>query len=161
MDTDRLELRPLYAADAEQLFPILSDSALYTYTGDKPPASHAALRKLYAFREGRRSPDGDELRFNWAINIPARGQLVGYAQATVTVDRADVAWVVGKNWQERGYATEVAKAVVDWLHSIGVLRIHANINCNYAANHRVAEKSGFQRTSQIANGEEVWVWGET
>jgi RimJ/RimL family protein N-acetyltransferase len=161
LETDRLELRPIFAADAERLFPILSDSSLYTYTGESPPASCAALRKLYTFREGRSSPDGDELWFNWVISERTGVNTVGYVQATVSIDHADTAWVVGSHWQGQGFATEAARAVVDWLRSIGVRRIHANIHPGHTASHRVAEKAGFHSTNQTCDGEQVWISGKS
>ena len=154
--TERLELNPIRRDDADRLFAILSDSALYAYTGQIFPTSRAALRELFTEREKRRSPDGGELWLNWAMNKRSPGEAVGYMQATVTALGAHTAWVVGTKWQGLGYATEAAKAVVKWLWSIGVERVQANIHPAHVASRRVASKVGFRLTSEVIDGENVW-----
>jgi RimJ/RimL family protein N-acetyltransferase len=153
-------LRPIVSADAVQLFSILADSSLYTFTGEKPPVSRVALRELYRFREARRSPDGNQLWLNWSITIRAAGEVIGYVQATVTAHCAEVAWVVGTHWQGQGYATEASIAVVSHLRAIGAKNIRANIHPNHTASHRVAQKSGFHVTMELVDDEEVWILGE-
>ncbi|MCZ6690857.1 MAG: GNAT family N-acetyltransferase [Planctomycetota bacterium] len=157
IETDRLELRPILRDDAQLLFPVLSDPALYEHTGDEPPASVSALRELYASREARRSPGGRELWLNWMIRIGASGEAIGYMQASVAPRRADLAWVIGSPWQSRGYASEAAKAVIDWLWAIGVTRIRASINPHHAASRKVAINAGLRRTDEFSEGEEAWV----
>ena len=155
--TGRLELRPLCGADAETLFAILADPALYEYTGDEPPASINALRKIYASREPRRSPDGTELWLNWVISDRLSAEAIGYVQASVSTTGADVAWVVGSHWQNRGYASEAAAAVVEWLRGRGVTPIRARIHPRHIASQRVAAKVGLRSTGELRDGEEVWI----
>ena len=40
--------------------------------------------------------------------------------------RAEIAWVVGLDWQGRGYAAEAAQALVTWLDSRGTAVIQAH-----------------------------------
>ena len=157
IETDRLELRPIRRDDAQFLFPVLSDPTLYEYTGEEPPASVSALRELYASREARRSPDGRELWLNWMIRIRASSEAIGYVQSSVAPLGADLAWGVGSPWQSRGYASEAAKAVINWLWAMGVTRIRASINLYHAASRKVAINAGLRRTDEISEGEEVWV----
>jgi [ribosomal protein S5]-alanine N-acetyltransferase len=81
--TERLELWPLGREHAGDLFSVLSDSSLYQYTRDVPPASLSDLRATYAYLETRRSPDGTELWLNWVLREIASGMTIGYVQATV------------------------------------------------------------------------------
>ena len=155
--TERLELRPIYRDDARSLFRVLSDPALYEYTGGSPPASVDVLSEFYASRETRRSPDGTELWFNWILRLRDSGLCIGYVQATVAPALADVAWVVGTPWQGSGYASEAAKAVVEWLGALGVTRIRAKINPRHIASQKVAIHAGLQRTSEVSEDEEVWI----
>lgn len=157
--TDRLELRPIRRDDAQVLFPVLSDPGLYEYTGGTPPASVDVLSDFYASRETRRSPAGTELWFNWTIRRRDSGVAVGYVQASVATAGTDVAWVVGSQWQGSGYASEAAKAVVEWLRGLGVTRIRARIHPHHVASQKVAINIGLQRTSEISEGEEVWILG--
>lgn len=153
----RLELRPIRREDAQKLFPVLSDPALYEYTGDTPPASVDVLAALYASRETRRSPDGDELWLNWLIQLRESAAVIGYMQASVGTSAADLAWVVAVPWQGAGFATEAAQAVINWLRRLGVARLQARINPRHTASQKVAIRSGFQRTSELAEAEEVWI----
>jgi RimJ/RimL family protein N-acetyltransferase len=156
IETGRLELRPITRADAETLFPILTDPALYEYTGDEPPASIHALRAIYAARETRRSPDGAELWLNWLLRDRASGDAIGYVQATVSATSADVAWVVGSRWWNQGFASEAGAAVVEWLRSQGVTEFRARIHRRHAASQWVAAKLGLRSTGELRDGEEVW-----
>ena len=79
-------------------------------------------------------------------------------QATVTLDgtSADVAWEVGVDHWGRGYASEAARAVVEWLKAVGVSRVSANINPAHDASGRVAAHAGLRPTSARVDGEVVW-----
>jgi RimJ/RimL family protein N-acetyltransferase len=158
IETERLELGPIGRDDAEGMLPVLSDAALYAHTGGRPPESEAALRKLFASRETRQSPDGTELWFNWVVRLrsPDQGPL-GYVQASVSTTGADVAWVIGSRWQNRGYASEAATAVVGWLLDLGMKRVHASIHPEHGASQKVAARAGLRRTDTTIDGEEVWL----
>jgi RimJ/RimL family protein N-acetyltransferase len=106
-------------AHANALYPILSDPALHTFTGDSPPRSEAALAEVYARRESRRSPDGDELWLNWLIQERELGIAVGYAQATISLRQTLVAWVIAGPWQRRGYGSKAAQGLMAWLRRCG------------------------------------------
>ena len=157
IETDRLRLTPLLREDAQSLFSVLSDPALYKYTGEVPPESVGALGEAYASREARMSPDRKELWFNWAVRERTSNEPVGYMQASVAATHADVAWVVGSKWQRRGYASETARAIVQWLFALGVLQVRAQINPRHLASRKVAINAGLQRTDDVADGEEVWI----
>ena len=157
IETRRLELRPIRREDAQRLFPVLSDPFLYEYTAETPPASVDVLAALYASRETRRSPDGGEFWFNWLVQLRESAAVIGYMQASVGTSAADLAWVVGRPWQGSGYATEAAKAVVDWLRGLGVSRLRARIHPQHTASQKVALRAGFQRTSEMTEAEVVWI----
>ena len=153
--TDRLNLVPLVRRHADSLFEILCNSCLYEYTHEAPPASVATLRERFSFLESRRSPDGTQVWLNWLLQ--RSGEAIGYVQATVTDDEADVAWVVGSRWQRRGYATEAAGAMVHWLQAAGIRLIRAKIHPEHSASRRVAAKVGLSPTGGVVDGEEVWI----
>lgn len=156
--TRRLKQIPLRRAHAEILFPILSNVGLYAFTGGSPPASVEALSETYAFLESRRSPDGEQLWFNWLIWETERGEGIGFTQATIHSTYAYVAWVVGARWQRLGYASEAAAALVRWLTALGLPEVRACVNPQHAASRRVAGHAGMSVTSDMIDGEEVWVF---
>ena len=109
--TPRLDLEPLGAEDAIDLFPVLDDAGLGRWTGETPPADIEALRARFAMWEARRSPDGTELWLNWTMRLREDRAAVGHLQATVTADTTAIAWVVGTAYQGQGFATEAARAM--------------------------------------------------
>ena len=153
--TNRLRLQPLSPDDAEEMAGVLNDPALYRFIGGEPPTV-SELRELYASWVAGPARDGDDWH-NWSVRL-ADGTPIGHMQATV-LERgisADVAWIVGSPWQGRGYATEAAKAVVEWLEAQGIGTITAHVNPRHAASERVAEHAGFVRTDLVEGGEVVW-----
>ena len=104
------------------------------------------------------SPDGSQEWRNWIIRREPGGQAVGYVQATVADDgrQAEIAWVVGVDWQGQGYAAEAAQALVAWLDSRGVTTIRAHIHPGHAASAAVARRAGLAPTGHVGEGEQLW-----
>jgi RimJ/RimL family protein N-acetyltransferase len=72
--------------------------------------------------------------------------------------RAHVAWVIGVAWQGRGFASEAATAVVDWLRGCGIADVRANIHPDHHASAAVARAAGMHATAERRDGETVWRW---
>jgi RimJ/RimL family protein N-acetyltransferase len=156
LHTERLDLVPILREHAPDMFEVLRDPILYRYTGGEPPIDVAALARLYEFWEARVSPDESELWLNWIVKLRETGASVGHVQAGITSDHADLAWVVGTRWQRRGYATEAAQALVDWLLRLGVRDLRASIHPDHAASIRVAEHLGLKRTTERNDIQHIW-----
>jgi RimJ/RimL family protein N-acetyltransferase len=153
----RLRLVPLAVADAAEMAGVLSGAALYEFTGGAPPGPDE-LRARYA-RQTAGSPDSSEEWHNWILRREPGGEAVGYVQATVTGPgrRAEIAWVVGLDWQGRGYATEAAQALVTWLDAGGSGVIQAHIHPGHAASEAVARHAGLRPSGVIEDGEQLWL----
>jgi RimJ/RimL family protein N-acetyltransferase len=156
LTTARLDLVPLTATDAEDLFPVFDDPALGRWTGDSPPADVEALRRRFAAWRAGPSQDSPERWLNWAMRRRADGRAVGHLQTTVVGDTASVAWVVGTAFQGQGFATEAARAVVAWLRETGIVAIEASIHPGNVASQVVASRAGLHPTDRIDDGEVVW-----
>jgi RimJ/RimL family protein N-acetyltransferase len=158
--TARLELVPLRPSDADEMVDVLADPRLYAFTGGSPP-DRSALRGRYERQAMGHSPEGDQQWLNWIVRLRDSGAAIGFAQATVTVARggaeADVAWLIGVPWQDRGLASEAASAVVRWLVGAGVVVIKAHIHPEHVASQAVARHAGLGPTPALdADGEQVW-----
>ena len=154
----RLSLVPLTVADADEMVGVLSGTALYDFTGGSPPGLDE-LRARYARLATGRSPDGREEWRNWILRREPDQAAVGYVQATI-VDggtRAEIAWVVGLNWQRQGFAAEAAGALIAWLDARGVTVIQAHIHPDHSASAAVARRAGLVPTGQSDNGEQLWL----
>ena len=134
---------------------VLSADELYGFTGGSPPS----LERLEAqYRAQVAGPaTGDEVWHNWILRLVESGTAVGFVQATVVDDAADVAWVVGLDWQGQGYATEAAKAMCEWLADNGVTRFTAHIHPEHLVSGSVATAIGLAATDEVDDdGEVVW-----
>lgn len=153
----RLILTPLVAGDADELFAVLDDQALHEFVGGSP-LSLAALRERLAGWEQRRSPDGAEQWLNWTVIEAQRGQATGYVQVTVRGRSAELAYVIGRPWQGRGFAREACAAVVAWLErDPGIDELIAHVHPDHVASQRVAASLGLTPTSQRReDGEMLW-----
>ncbi len=134
---------------------VLADGSLYEYTGGEPPDAESLQQRYEAQVMG---PRGSSDRwFNWIIRLGGSRSAIGFVQATVTGDRADVAWVVGAQWQVNGFATEAATAMCAWLRARGIASITAHIHPEHVASGCVASACGLTRTDEIdTDGEYVW-----
>jgi RimJ/RimL family protein N-acetyltransferase len=157
--TERLDLVPLTADDANDLFPLMNDPALGRFTDESPPADVDEVRRRFAGWEGRRSPDGSELWLNWAVRRREGARAVGLVQATVGEEDTSIAWTIGTAHQRQGLATEAGRALVVWLRDpLGVATIVASIHADHVASRAVAERIGFRQTDRRHDGEDVWTY---
>lgn len=144
-------LEPQLASHAPELYPVISDPALYEFIDNKPPTTEGALRERLRRLESRRSPDGTEHWLNWVVRNAA-GKLVGYVQATVTPDRsAEIAYVFGRAHWRKGYATAACAAMIGELRSsYGVTRVTATLDPANEASLALLRKLGLglARTNQ-------------
>lgn len=154
-------LSPIKAAHARELFPVLADRQLYRFIEDESPTSEQVLRAKFRKLESRLSPDKSQLWLNWLVKILANDTAIGYVQATVSRRSADMAWVIGRNWQNRGYASEAATGLVRWLRSHEVPVIRALVTPGHTASQKVARNAGLINTHAIEANEDVWVFHST
>ena len=149
-----LVLHPVHGSDAPALALLLDDPALHVHTGGVPRPLNA-LRAWFTALETRVSPDKTELWLTWVVLTEE--QPCGYVQATVRGNEAELAWVIGTAFQNRGRASTSIRLVVDWTTS--VLQVDdfcAAIGPSNTASQRVAEKTGFVRTDEFIDGEVIW-----
>lgn len=155
--TRRLTLVPLSPGHAGEMAAVLADPGLYTFTGGSPP-TREELRTIYD-RWATGSPDPTLTWCNWVIQLREPRCLTGWVQATVTTAAepvAEVAWVVGTQWQGQGIATEAAKALVAWLGQHSVPTVIAHIHPRNLASAAVAAAAGLTPTGQMREGEMTW-----
>lgn len=154
--TDRLTLTPLGVSDAGEMVAVLADPALYRFTGGSPPDLHDLTARYRSQIDG---PGGsnDEAWYNWIVRLRTTEEAVGFMQATIRDDTADIAWVIGTAWQRRGFATEAATAMCGWLCGSGIREFKAHIHPDHVASRTVATMLGLRNSEAVDDdGEEVW-----
>lgn len=151
----RLILVPMQARDAQEMRAVLAAPELYGFTGGTPPTLADLQRRFEAQSAG--SPEAGVTWHNWIIRLVEGRVAVGFVQATVSADTADIAWLVGVSWQRQGIATEATLAMCDWLAGQGVQCLVAHIHPDHVASARVAEAAGLTPTDGFdADGEAIW-----
>jgi ribosomal-protein-alanine N-acetyltransferase len=167
LHTARLRLRPFAGADADALFALHSSAYVLRYW-DAPPWTQRerAERFIAACRE--MAEDGSGARL--AIERVPDGAFIGwcgltrwnpdYRSASLGYCLGDLAW-------GHGYATEAARAVLQWaFDTLDLNRVQAETDTRNVASARVLEKLDFMREGTlredcIVNGEvsDSWVYG--
>ncbi|WP_406058945.1 GNAT family N-acetyltransferase [Streptomyces sp. NBC_01077] len=154
--TPRLDLEPLAVAHADEMTGVLADPALHTFIGGAPltaPELRARYERLTAG-----SPDPATVWCNWVVRLRTENRLAGTVQATLTDDGrvAEVAWVIGTEWQGRGIAREAAEALVALLLEHGAHTIVAHVHPDHTASAAVARAAGLTPTDRVEDGEIRW-----
>jgi RimJ/RimL family protein N-acetyltransferase len=156
--TRRLLLRPLRPQDADEMADVLSDERLHEFIGGRP-LTLDELRDRYR-RLAAGSPVEAQVWLNWIARRRTDDRPVGTVQATLTRAEntwiAEVAWVVGVDFQGQGFAAEAAEALVGWLRRCSVATVEAHIHPDHHASAAVATRAGLHPTTDQVEGEQVW-----
>ena len=144
---EHINLEPLTAAHAAELFSALTHPAIYTFIPDQPPASVSALAERYRRLESRFSPDGSQQWLNWVIRLTESQDCVGYVQATVhAAGTADFAFVVAPSFWGRGLATQASRMALFSLFSeFGVSSVFATVDRRNLRSSALLRRLGFQQ----------------
>ncbi|MET8690311.1 GNAT family N-acetyltransferase [Streptomyces sp. NPDC004732] len=155
--TPRLDLVPLRVEHADEMAAVLGDPALHTFIGGAPDDVEALRARYRRMLAG--SPDPGVSWCNWVLRLRTEDgpSLVGTVQATVVPEgHAEIAWVVGTPWQGRGFASEAARGLVEWLAGQHVRTVAAHIHPDHRASAAVARSAGLAATEVIQDGEIRW-----
>ena len=131
-------------SDADDIFDnYASDQEVTRYVTWHP---YKDRRDVAPFLQSRldRWDSGEE--YSWALTLPPDDRIVGMIGCRVREHAADIGYVLGRNYWNRGYITEAAKAIVGWaIHVESIYRVWAVCDIENKASSRVLEKVGMQR----------------
>lgn len=151
LETDRLLLRPLRASDA------VMQRQLWSERGPRVPAhrrisadGHPTLEELQErIRTGFRGHSLGLL----AIEQRSTGEVIGCCglleSSHFPTDEPEIAFELLHDRWGRGYATEAARAVVEWADAGGVPRLWATVREWNTASRRVLATLGFVETDRV------------
>lgn len=163
IQTPRLTLRPPSEEDAAELLPLVSDPRLTTFLAWEP---HRAIDETRVLLNSLIQSQQSGAGYHWVAS--ANGRLVGLvslidvrrSHRTWTLDRAELAYWIGCPYQGLGYATEAARAVVEY--GIQTLKLH-KIRVYHASDNptsgRTIEKLAFRFVGEEVDAfckEEKW-----
>ena len=146
--SERLLLRLPAIGDAQAVYErYAADPEVTRYLTWAP---HESAETVAAFLEDLigRIRAGEEMC--WVIARPEDDRPLGMIGARVRAHKADIGYVLGRQWWGRGYMTEAVTAVTGWLLSEpAIVRVWAVCDTENTASARVLEKAGFEREGTL------------
>jgi RimJ/RimL family protein N-acetyltransferase len=161
VETSRLTLRPFAAEDFDALHAMRSNAEVARYLYEEPFASERT-RELLTRKIGMTSwtAEGDWL--GAAAVERESGIVVGDVGMCWLSERdrtAEIGFIFDPRHQGKGFATEAARALVEWAFGIaGLHRIIGRTEARNTASNRVLEKLGMRLEGHFVENE--WVKGE-
>lgn len=158
LETERLLMRPFCEMDAEAVQTLLQsrDIAANTSSIDHPYPEGAATLWID-------SHAGCWARGDSAVFAIADKQQVEQVRGAIGLEihardeNAELGYWVGEPWWGRGYATEAAKAVLEFgFTTLGLKKIYANHYAKNAASGRVLQKIGMQQEGYMKRHVKKW-----
>ena len=142
LETERLLLRELSIADAEDFFLLNEDPEVMRYTGDRAFASiEEAHTFLQSYKEYKKNGFG-----RWAVLERTTGRFLGWCGLKLNEQKEiDLGFRFFKRDWGKGYATESSIAALDYgFTSLKLDRIIGRVASENKASIRVLEKVGMK-----------------
>lgn len=143
--TQRLTLRPVQMEDLPTVHAYSSDRESLPYMVCLP---YESIEET-AFYVKKSVREWEKEQPNYCeFSILKDGEHIGAVTLYFLPDRtrADIGWILHRNHWRRGYASEAARALIDYAHKYwGVQRIGACCDSENEASYRVMEKLGMRR----------------
>jgi ribosomal-protein-alanine N-acetyltransferase len=140
IDLPRLRLRRPRPSDAGAIFEFASDREAARYA-DWPVSTD--ISSVMQLLRGRDQAWNDGSEFYWVITLPAEEKVIGAIACSVSGHVAEFGYLLNRSFWFNGYATEAARAVVQWASSLPeVWRVAATCDIDNVASARVLEKVG-------------------
>lgn len=143
LETERLGLRRLTAADAEVVFDRWAqDPTVSRYLVWRP---HESVEESVAHAEACEAAWSDGSVFTWLIEDRATGVAVGSIAAHPSGPRVALGYLLARDSWGQGYMTEAVGALSDWfLARPHVYRVWAVCDTDNRASARVLQRTGFE-----------------
>lgn len=145
LQTPRLLLRALCDTDAEPIRRYAGDRRIAAMTLTLPHPYEAPAAR--AFIAAQREDYVRGLGVTFALERRSAGDLIGVVglRANPEHEHAEIGYWVGVPFWSRGYATEAARAVVDFAFEVrGYHRVFGRVYCGNRASERILERLGMR-----------------
>lgn len=155
--TDRLILRPYQVNDWERVHIYGSDPDFSKYELWGPNSVEDTHKFVAEMVEQIKS--APRYKFDFAVCLKENGLLIGgcgIRRETETSQVANLGWAINPEFQKKGYATEAAKALIQFgLQKFNLKVIYATCDTRNVPSFKVMEKLGMQRVGFIKGTKEV------
>lgn len=151
LETSRLVLRDYRTGDWERVHIYGSDPDFSKYEAWGPNAVQDTQDFVTAMAEQAQSPN--RWKFELAVCLKDGDLLIGgcgLRRDDARSDKANLGWAINPEFQGRGYATEAARALVEFgFAALGLSLIYATCDTRNLASARVMEKLGMTRRAHL------------
>jgi ribosomal-protein-alanine N-acetyltransferase len=149
LTTERLVLRQLREADLDALAEIYADPETMRFLGGPRTRESTRTRLVSMIAEHREQGFG-----LWATTLRADGTLIGRCGILVQEVEGriehEIAYLLGREWWGKGYATEAAAAIRGHARAeLGLARLISLIDPENAASQAVARRIGMQHERTV------------
>jgi ribosomal-protein-alanine N-acetyltransferase len=150
LDTNRLRLRWISAADTDAFYAVYSNAEVMRYWSTPPLTDRAAAASLIA----KIQEDWQRrVILKWGIAPLINDQLIG-SITLFNLDfnhrRAEIGYALGREYWRQGYMNEALTAVLNYAFEVLDLhRIEADVDPRNTGSVRTLEKLGFQREGYL------------
>lgn len=149
IETERLMLREILPSDRAAMFRLDSDSEVHRHLGGRPVTDIGQTDEVIRFIRRQYAENGIG---RWAVCDRHSGVFMGWAGLKWVTEPVnahhhyyDLGYRLARAHWGRGYATEAARAVLDYaFRVVGTDAVYALTECGHAASGRVLLKSGFR-----------------
>jgi RimJ/RimL family protein N-acetyltransferase len=148
INTSRLSLRAISAADLDDFYAIYSNPEVMRYWSTPPLPNRDAAREL--IENIVRDVERHEI-LKWGIALD--GRLIGSVtlfHMELTHRRAEIGYALGRAYWGNGYMGEALTAVINYaFDSLNLHRIEADVDPRNDASVRTVQRLGFQREGYL------------
>ena len=144
--TERLVLRRYTHDDIPDVLGFISHPSVARVTSKRVQATEEGV-KTYIDLQNSYQPFEKDRVFELAIERKEDGKVIGFL-GLICQDQgqAEIGWALGVDYRGRGYATEAARALMDYgVNSLGLHRIHADTGTGNHASWKMMERLGMRR----------------
>ena len=155
IETERLRIRPMSAADVPALEEWMPDPSIYTYWGKGPSKGEKNPQLLF---EKEEKPTKS---LHLGIALKGADQVIGDIWVyLIENDRmASVAVRLSSKYQGNGYGTEALSAMTKFcFENTELKRLWTEVDTRNIASQKMLEKCGYTREGLIRQGKMVNTW---
>jgi RimJ/RimL family protein N-acetyltransferase len=148
--TERLVLRRYTHDDIPDVLGFVSQPSLAGVTLNRIQATEEGVRK-YIDLQNSYQPFEKDVVFELAVERKKDGKVIGLL-GLICQDhgQGEIGWALGVEHRGQGYATEAARALMDYgFNSLGLHRIYADTSSENPASWRLMERLGMRREALL------------
>ena len=157
VETERLILREILPSDDKGMFALDSDKDVHKYLGNKPIETIEQARQIVDFVRQQYIDNGIG---RWAIIDKVTNEFMGWTGLKLVkestnnhINYYDLGYRLIKKYWGQGYATETAKASIDYgFNNLNLTKIFGTADINNIASRKVLEKAGLKYIETFDRG---------